>query len=292
MSGANMSPGYQGAVSPSQNPSSVTHDFDIDTALQNSVPTTGVSLTAPLGPESNALGMEEVASFTAPTSIDVESFDSMPAAPVIQAPHALDVIAQANVEQALAAKNAPTTSPTTAPTIDLGMDAKEKALKQALGYEQQYGLGGFTESQFEDIGKEIRALPTRQQQLDALKEFYAKYDLQIEQHKKNWAKDHPINPAVPGLGMMGSALAGLLGMMGIDPQINSPALDALEQHARTLGLFDKESGEITEADMMKTCNATTGYIWNTATKTCDAINPSDDETADSDEIYNPYLGMV
>ena len=180
------------------------------------------------------------------------------------------------------AQNAPATSPTT----DLEMDAKERALKQALGYDKQLGLQGFTEAQLEDVGKEIRALPTRQQQLEALKEFYAKYELQIEQHKKNWAKEHPINPAIPGLGMMGSALAGLLGKMGIDPQINSPALDALEQHARTLGLFDKESGEITEADMMQTCNATTGYIWNTETKTCDAISPS------GEGAYNPYAGII
>jgi hypothetical protein len=197
---------------------------------------------------------------------------------------------KADVESFDAAKNisldTPATSPATSPTTDLEMDAKERALKQALGYDKQLGLQGFTEAQLEDVGKEIRALPTRQQQLEALKEFYAKYELQIEQHKKNWAKEHPINPAIPGLGMMGSALAGLLGKMGIDPQINSPALDALEQHARTLGLFDKESGEITEADMMQTCNATTGYIWNAETKTCDAISPS------GEEAYNPYAGII
>lgn len=124
------------------------------------------------------------------------------------------------------------------------------------------------------IGKFVKSIQTlsKVDQEKAIREFRDKHKAALEALAKKTAQT-PIGLLgfVPGIGMMnmiGMGMKALAKAMGIDAQVNSPAMDALDQAARQAGLDDKETGEYTVEEMRATCNRMEGYRWDESSNSC------------------------
>lgn len=95
----------------------------------------------------------------------------------------------------------------------------------------------------------------------------------------------------PMLGMLNMARKGtmaLLSKMGFNPGIESPAMRELMGLATQLGVISKDGGrEATDQEMEYMCNNTSGYRWDSVSKSCTPIQ-QDSQTG----LLNPYNGML
>jgi len=133
-----------------------------------------------------------------------------------------------------------------------------------------------TESHVQSAVNSIRAIKNPREREKAIKNFMERNKKGLRQLSVRNAQDTDLGlfGMMPGVGMLNMSrnlIMGLFEKMGLTPGINSPAMDALEQEARSLGLLDKEATEPTEDQLMQVCNNTPGYKWNSETKTCEKI---------------------
>lgn len=166
-----------------------------------------------------------------------------------------------------------------------------------LGYERHEDNSmNITEATVRDFVDRVRTIKGPREREKAVKDFMEKHKMGLRELSVKNAQDTDLGlfGMVPGIGMLNMSrnlIMGLFEKMGLTPGINSPAMDALEQEARSLGLLDKEAGDPTEGQLMQVCNNTPGHKWNSETKTCEKIEFGGAK-ADSGEVYNPYIGMV
>jgi len=130
---------------------------------------------------------------------------------------------------------------------------------------------GITDAEINKFVKSIQTL-SKVDQEKAIRDFREKNKAALEALAKKTAQT-PIGLLgyVPGIGMMnmiGMGMKALAKAMGIDAQVNSPAMDALDQAARQAGVDDKETGEYTVEEMRATCNRMEGYRWDESSNSC------------------------
>lgn len=177
-----------------------------------------------------------------------------------QPEHALDAIAQENFE----AKNSTRTA----------YQGPGKRGYSPPGYDRNTDNTlsvGITDAEINKFVKSIQTL-SKVDQEKAIREFREKNKAALEALAKKTAQT-PIGlfGYMPGIGMMnmiGMGMKALAKAMGIDAQVNSPAMDALDQAARQAGVNDKETGEYTVEEMRATCNRMQGYRWDESSNSC------------------------
>jgi hypothetical protein len=167
----------------------------------------------------------------------------------------------------------------------------EDATEEAKALEVQGFLDHISRKNYTDTGLLSRfgirsPQLTEREQIAQVKNFLGKHQESIDALNKAYSKQINENPGfrnmIPGY----KAITGLMGLIGLEPQHVHPAVQALYDKMVDLGLMEKDRGEMTEAKKAEICNATTGYRWDSQSKSCVPINQ------DSDGAYNPYLGMT
>tara|TARA_R100000808_G_scaffold8535_3_gene24134 strand:+ start:12865 stop:13686 length:822 start_codon:yes stop_codon:yes gene_type:complete len=150
-----------------------------------------------------------------------------------------------------------------------------------LGYDRhEDNTISIKESTVKDFVDRVRTIRNPREKERAIKAFMEKHRMGLRQLSVKNAQDTDLGlfgmlPGVGILNMSRNLMMGLFEKMGLTPGVNTPAMDALEQEARNLGLLDKEATEPTEGQLMQLCNNTPGYQWNTETKTCEKVESSD-----------------
>lgn len=95
-------------------------------------------------------------------------------------------------------------------------------------------------------------------------------------------------PMISMLNMARRGTMALLSKMGLSPGIESPAMRDLIGLATQLGVISKDGGrEATDQEMEYMCNNTSGYRWDSVSKSCTPIQ-QDSQTG----LLNPYNGML
>jgi len=95
-------------------------------------------------------------------------------------------------------------------------------------------------------------------------------------------------PMISMLNMARKGTMALLSKMGFNPGIESPAMRELMGLATQLGVISKDGGrEATDQEMEYMCNNTSGYRWDSVSKSCTPIQ-KDSQTG----LLNPYNGML
>lgn len=149
-----------------------------------------------------------------------------------------------------------------------------------------------TNSHVQAAVNSIRNINNPREKAKAIKEFMDKNKVGLRNLAIKNAKEYDIGLLgyVPGIGLMnmiGKGMRALAEKMGLQPGVNTPAMNALEQAARQAGVMDKETGEYTVEEMRATCNGMQGYRWDEGSQSCMPIQ-QDAETG----AINPYNGMI
>ena len=109
---------------------------------------------------------------------------------------------------------------------------------------------------------------TEREQIAQVKNFLGKHQSAIDALNKSYTDQINQNPglrqALPGYGL----ITGLMSLIGLEPQHTHPAVQDLYDKMTELGMIEKETPEMTDAQKIEKCNATPGYRWDSAKHAC------------------------
>ena len=122
---------------------------------------------------------------------------------------------------------------------------------------------------------------SQRQQIGQIENFLGKHQSAIDALNKSYTDQVNANPglrqAAPGYGL----ITGLMSLIGLEPQHTHPAVQDLYDKMAELGMIEKETPEMTDAQKIEKCNATPGYQWDSAKHAC--VKIEDESTTSSTE---------